>query len=360
MSDTIKNIPLFDPKLELEMIGYDKLHQAMDRVLHSGFYMSSTEVAKFEERIADMMGVKYVVAVSSGTTALELCLRTLDLPKAVEVKLNANTFVAVAEAIINTGYTPQLLEMNEADWQFPANEGGAQIVSHLYGNMSKAIDNLSPLLIEDTSQSFGAKWKGKYLGTFADLAAVSLYPTKNLAAVGDAGMVLTNNEAYYEKLKALRNHGQTGHQQHTYCGTTARMDELQAAVLNLKLDQFADFAKQRQQISDLYHDRLSGMPLALPKLDKDLEPAPNLIVARSEHRDAIRAHLSEKGIATGVHYPVPIHKMPAYSDANWAKVDLPETELLLQQSFTLPLWVGMGQVEVKYVCDALENFFGRL
>lgn len=349
---------MFNPTKELEIVGYDTIGKAMERVLKSGTYISGPAVQEFENAAAAYMGSKYAIAVSSGTMALEIGLKVVGIKPNQPVTINANTFVAVAEAIIAAGGAPSLVDTDPANWQMPSvDTSNVVLASHLYGNASAAINAYTPLLMEDASQSFGARLNGKLLGTFAPITAISLYPTKNLAANGDAGIIFTNNENYALQCRALRNHGQTGHQVHQYCGTTGRMDDLLAAILTLKLARFEEFLQERRHLASLYTQQLQATPLQLPIIEPGLEPATNLLVARTSHRDALRQYLQEKGIATGIHYPTPIHKMPAYAGCAWAQENLPHAELLAKETLSLPIWVGMTGQEVTYVCETVGRFF---
>lgn len=360
MSSTLP-IPMFSPTKELEIIGYDNIQKAVDKVLKSGTYISGPTVTDFEEAIAAYSGSKYAIAVSSGTTALELGLRAVGISASEPVTINANTFVAVAEAIIAAGGRPNLVDTDANNWQMPkVSSGNVVLASHLFGNASAAINSNTKLMFEDASQSFGARLNGKLLGTFAPITAVSLYPTKNLAATGDAGVILTNSEEYALKCRALRNHGQSGHQVHQYWGTTGRMDDVQAAVLKLKLAHFDNFLNERRHLASLYVQLLKDTPLQLPVIEPNLEPATNLFVVRTKHRDALKAHLQQQQIASGIHYPTPIHQMPAYNTAPWAQLSLPEAEMLSLEILSLPIWVGMTEAQVTRVCTEVYRFFDEL
>jgi len=357
-AQTGQAIPMFSPTKELERIGYDNIQREMDKVLKSGTYISGPGVVAFEEAAAEYMGAKYAIAVSSGTMALELGLKAIGLSPKESVTINTNTFVAVAEAIIAAGGTPDLVDTDGNTWQMPkVATSNIVLASHLYGNASNAIQSNTKLLMEDASQSFGARLNGKLLGTFAPITAVSLYPTKNLSANGDAGIIFTHNEDYAQKCKALRNHGQSGYQVHQYCGTTGRMDDLLAVVLKLKLAHFDSFIQERRHLAVLYTQKLKGTPLQLPVIESGLEPATNLFVVRTPHRDALKQHLTERQIGCGIHYPTPIHQMPAYASSTWAQKSLPEAELLAKETLSLPIWVGMTEEQVTTVCNEIYHFF---
>lgn len=358
---TTQPIPMFSPTKELEIIGYDNIQKAVDKVLKSGTYISGPAVADFEEAIAAYSGSKYAIAVSSGTTALELGLRAVGIAAGEPVTINANTFVAVAEAIIAAGGTPQLVDTDAHNFQMPeVSTGNVVLASHLFGNASAAINSNTKLLFEDTSQSFGARLNGQLLGTLAPITAVSLYPTKNLSATGDAGVILTNSEEYALKCKALRNHGQSGHQVHQFWGTTGRMDDVQAAILKLKLAHFDSFLLERRHLANLYTQLLKDTPLQLPVIEPGLEPATNLFVVRTKHRDALKTHLLQQQIASGIHYPTPIHQMPAYNTLPWAQHSLPKAEALSKEILSLPIWVGMTEEQVASVCTEVHRFFDEL
>ncbi len=353
------NIPLFRPQAEVDACN-GAVARAFSRVAASGVYVNGPETARFEEAFGAWIGAPHAVALSSGTTALELLLRADGVTHGTTVALTAHTFVAVLEAILAVGAEPRFVDIDPVTWQMPALDGddGAAMVSHLYGSLSPAIAGSGARVYEDASQCVGATLNGRRAGTLTRVSAVSLYPTKNLAALGDAGILLTSDAALADRVRALRNHGQTKHQVHSYAGTTARIDEVQAAILLEKLDHLDEFVEARRAMWRFYREALDGL-VEFPADMPGSEPAPNLFVLRVRERESLRRALADEGIATGVHYPTPLHRMPAYRQYAWANVSLPETERLCEEIVSLPLWVGLTRVQQEQVAAAVRRHLGR-
>lgn len=354
----MQHIPLFRPQAETDACG-EAVECAIRRVIASGIYVNGPACRHFEDACAQWCGMPFAVAVSSGTMALELLFRAEGIGPGCKVVLTAHTFVAVLEAILAVGAEPTFVDIDPETWQMPTGTwpDSSVIVSHLYGSASGAVNSTCLQLYEDASQSFGALLNGARLGTLSRAAAVSLYPTKNLSAVGDAGVVLTSDGDLARRLRALRNHGQTAPQVHDYAGTTGRIDELQAAILCEKLQILDKFVEQRQRAGRFYTDELSSLPICLRAEVPGSVPVPNLFVLRTDDRDGLRATLHARGIGTGVHYPTPLHKMKAYRNERWAAVSLPETEALCRETLTLPLWAGISTAEQAQVVQAVRVHF---
>lgn len=351
-------IPLFKPELEFA-ICKEEILRAFGRVAESGTYVNGAECQRFESMLSEFCEVSYAVGVASGTMALELLLRADGVADGTRVVTSAHTFVAVIEAILAVNAEPRFVDIDPETWQLPIGHwpDDLLIVCHLYGGISEAVKSSARLLYEDASQSFGGTLNGRPLGTISRAGAVSLYPTKNLSAIGDAGVIITSDAELAGRLRALRNHGQTSPQVHDYLGTTGRLDEAQAAILSEKLKRFNDFLEARRKAARFYQDRLCDLPLRFPKEIPGSVAAPNLFVVRTKARDQLREHLKAQGINTGVHYPTPLHRLPAYRNRPWAQVDLPHTEELCAETLSLPLWVGITQEHQTQVADAVRAFF---
>lgn len=354
-------VPLFNPKQEMALCLQGSLER-FDRIASSGMYVNASECRRFEEGIQKYFQTPFAVSVSSGTMALELLLRADGVGRGDRVVTSAHTFVAVVEAILHVGAEPLLVDIDPMSWQMPAGNWPDDVViaCHLYGGACAAIQSSARLLYEDASQSLGGTFNRAYLGTLTRAAAVSLYPTKNLSAMGDAGIIMTTDAALASRLRALRNHGQAVAQVHDYCGTTGRMDEIQAATLSEKLKRFSGFIEARQRAASFYIERLKDLPVELPRPLPGSQSAPNLFVIRCQARDDLRAFLHTRGIVTGIHYPTAIHKMPAYRDCSWAQISLPHTERLCAEILSLPLWVGISPAQQEQVVDAVRAFFGAV
>jgi dTDP-4-amino-4,6-dideoxygalactose transaminase len=352
-------IPLFNPAFEADACAA-QLEDAYMRVARTGIYVNGSEAERFEGALAEFCGIAHAVAVSSGTAAINLLLKADGIGLGDRVATSAHTFVAVVEAILDTGAEPYLVDIDPDTWQMPLAEWdcAAAVVSHLYGGIASAVAARESVVYEDVSQSFGASLGTRRLGTLGKAGAISFYPTKNLSALGDAGAVIMQDAELARRIRALRNHGQTTAQEHVWRGTTARIDELQAAFLNVKLRRFPEFLERRRVAERFYVEHLSELPLRFPVQSLGANPAPNLFVIRTSARDVLRRHLQDRQITTGIHYPTPIHRMPAYQALNWADVQLPHTERLCSEIVSLPLWVGITFAQQRRVIDAIHEFFG--
>ncbi len=354
-------IPLFNPKRELDYCTNEIL-SAINKMVFSGSYINGLLVQQFERQISTRCHGFLAVGVSSGTMSLELMLQAVGVGKGVKVVTSASTFVAVIEAILRVGAEPYFVDIEPNSWQMPAGTWNdeAVIVCHMYGGASLAVNSEARWILEDASQSFGATYNNKMLGTFGLASAISMYPTKNLGALGDAGFVLTTDENIANRVRAMRNHGQTSHQEHIMSGTTGRLDELQAAILNEKLRFFEQYLDARRRAATYYRQGLANLPIQMPETIANAVEAPNLFVVSTPYRDQLRDFLASRGIATGIHYPKPIHLMPAYRNLPWAAVSLPYSGCLSKEILSLPLWVGITSSEQEIVIMAIADFFHTL
>jgi len=352
-------IPLFNPAFEAAACQAD-IEAAFVRITRTGIYVNGAESQRFEDALAEFCGTEHAVAVSSGTAAINLLLKADGIGPGDQVVTTAHTFVAVVEAILDTGAEPYLVDIDPDTWQMPVGDWdcATAVVSHLYGGVAGAAATRKAVVYEDVSQSFGASLGTRALGTLGRAGAISFYPTKNLSALGDAGAVIMQDGELARRIRALRNHGQTTAQEHACRGTTARIDEIQAAFLKAKLGKFPEFLGQRRLASRFYMERLAELPLCFPSLSPSANPAPNLFVIRTPSRDALRRHLQDRHIVTGIHYPTPIHRMPAYRSSKWADVQLPHTERLCSEIVSLPLWAGIASAQQLRVIEAIHEFFG--
>ena len=357
-TDAIR-IPLFNTVREIALCS-PAVEGACKRVLESGIFVNGPEADAFEKQFANTIGALHAVGVGSGTAGLEILLRADNVPAGRRISTTAHTFAAVVEAILSVNAVPELVDIDDQSWQMPmvhAN-GNLAIVPHMYGSPSPAFNSIaSEGYYEDASQSFGAAVSGRPVGRLGRAAVFSCHPTKNVSAVGDAGVIVTDDADLAGRLRAIRNHGQRSHQVHELWGTTARLDEIQAAVLLEKLNRFPCFSAIRRRLAERYYAELEHLPVRFPKPLAASVSVPNLFVLRTERRDLLRAFLNSHGVATGVHYPAPIHKMAAYSKLPWAQVELPRTEALAAEIVTIPLWVGMACHEQTRVIEAMKEFW---
>jgi len=365
-------VPFVDLAAQYAAIA-EEINEAILKVVHGTDFILGRDVGFFEEEFAAFCEAEYAVGVDSGTSALELALRAYGIGPGDEAITAANTFIATALAISYTGATPVLVDVDPQTYTIDVSEmeraitarARAIIPVHLYGHPA----DMDPILeiarqhglvvIEDACQAHGAKYKGKRVGSLGHAAAFSFYPAKNLGAYGDGGMVVTNDERVAESLRMLRDYGQREKYHHELRGYNRRLDTLQAAVLRVKLKYLDAWNAARRQRAQLYSELLSHSPVVVP-VDADYaETVYHLYVIRAEDRDGLRAHLHDKGIATGIHYPIPIHLQPAYRDLGYEKGSFPVTEEYAGQVLSLPMYGELDTEQIRYVAEMIHTFFQR-
>ena len=299
---------------------------AVARAVQSGWYILGPEVEAFETEFAAYHGVRHAVAVANGTDAIELALRAAGIGAGDEVITVAHTAVPTVCAIERAGAVPVLVDIDPATYTIDPAAAEAAITPqtkaiipvHLYGHPAH-LDTLCAvaqghrlLLIEDCAQAHGARYRRQLVGTYGDMGTFSFYPTKNLGALGDGGAVITNDDGLASKLRRLRNYGQTVRYQHEERGINSRLDEIQAAILRVKLNYLEDHNRERRVLAELYGKGLQGV--SIPQVGADCEPVFHLYVVRVSERDQLMASLKSDGIGTLIHYPIPIHLQTAYRD----------------------------------------------
>lgn len=363
----LTRLDFHDPELLDELMG------AVRDVAEHGAFTLGEQVEAFERELATWCETEFAVGVSSGTSALELALRALQIGAGDEVIVPANSFIATAEAVSAVGATPLLVDVDPDTHLIDAEVVQSSLTPrvrcvipvHLFG----ATVDLDPILdlarearvhvVEDACQAHGARYRGRPVGTLGDLGCFSFYPTKNLGAWGDAGAVLTSSATLAERVRLLRAHGERPRHRHRVVGATARLDALQAAVLRRKLRRLEGWNERRRALGALLRERLRAdecdveMPTVPPE---DGDHVYHLFVVRSEAREALRAHLRDAGIASAVHYPVPIHLTEAYAHLGMPRGSLPVCEELAERMCTLPLFPGMTEAQLDRVVDAVRSF----
>lgn len=347
------------------------LRAAAFEVLDAGNYILGGHVNEFEVEFAAYCGATYGIGVASGLAALELILRGYEIGPGDEVVVPAHTFVATAGAVALVGATPvcadvgpdHLLDADALDRAIgPATR--AVIGVHLYGRPFDA-DALRAVtqrhgipLIEDAAQAHGATFRGRRVGTLADAAAFSFYPTKNLGASGDAGMVVTEDPELADRIRALRNCGQFVKNEHTLLPCNHRLDTIHAAMLRVRLPRLEAWNRARRATADRYRLALAGLPVALPpEDDHGRSSVYHLFVIECNRRDELAAFLNERGIGTGIHYPIPVHLQPVFRDLGYCKGDFPVAEAHVASILSLPMHPSLTAAEVDYVADAVRAFF---
>ena len=364
-------IPLVNLRAQYDAIK-PQVDAAIASVLARSAYIGGAEVDDLQQWFASYCGVRHAVGVSSGTRALELVLRALNVGRGDEVVTSANTFVATASAIAAAGARPVLVDVEEATGNLDPNrvehaitaKTKALIPVHLYGRpaaMSAILDvarSRNIAVVEDAAQAHGAKYRGVRAGALGAAGCFSFYPTKNLGAFGDAGMVTTDDERLASCVKLLRDHGRVSKYEHDVVGYTARLDTLQAAVLRVQADRLDEWNAHRRQVARWYEELLPR-GIEYPKDDPRDESVYHLFVIRVPKRDELRAHLEAQGIATGIHYPIPVHLQPAFRELGYSVGDFPITERLTREIVSLPMHPFLTRADVQDVAAAATDFLSK-
>jgi len=348
-----------------------ELIEAFTRVLDSGWYILGEEVKQFESSFAEFCGAKYCVGVSNGLDALHLILRAYDIGDGDEVIVPANTFIATWLAVTYSGATPIPVEPNAETYNIDPLRIEAAITPrtkaimavHLYGQPAE-MDSIMEIaekyglkVIEDAAQAHGALYKGRKAGNLGHAAGFSFYPGKNLGAIGDAGAVVTNDAILAEKLRVLVNYGSKIKYKNEVQGFNNRLDEVQAALLAVKLPALNDEIKRRQEIAEKYSLGLKGLPIQLPAISSQLNSAWHLYVIRAKNRDLLQAFLNENGVASLIHYPIPPHLQLAYKDLNYGVGDFPLSESIHDEVLSLPIGSHLNDEQVECVISLVKQFY---
>jgi dTDP-4-amino-4,6-dideoxygalactose transaminase len=364
------SIPMVDPAAEYRALR-GEIDAAVSRVLASGRYVLGPEGEALEREIAAYVGATHAVGCNSGTDALHLPLVAAGIGAGDEVIVPAFTFFATAEAVSYTGATPVFADINPATFnlapesleQKVSSRTRAVIVVHLFGQCA-ALEEIAAfcrerklLLIEDCAQALGAEYQDRRAGSWGDFGCFSFYPTKNLAAVGDAGMITARNPEHDKTLRMLRHHGSRQTYLHERVGWNSRLDELQAAVLRVKLKRLDEFNAARRRVAQRYQARLRQAPLGLPIEDTRGKHVYHQFTIRSEKRDAIREALAQDGIAASIFYPIPLHRQPAYEAAN-REVSLPASEEAAKTVLSLPINPLLDEASIDRICARIEESLG--
>ncbi|KJN55463.1 aminotransferase [Enterobacter asburiae] len=359
---------------ELNSKYQSELQEACSRVIESGWYIMGEELSNFESEFATYVGSKYCLGVANGLDALTLSLKAWKLmgklSEGDEVIVQANTYIASILAITANNLVPVLVEPSELSFNLSI-ENIKKAISprtkailpvHLYGQLSPMdeIMNISQehglLVLEDCAQSHGASISGRNAGNWGHAAGFSFYPGKNLGALGDAGAITTNDSEFYDVVKALRNYGSHKKYQNIYEGVNSRLDEIQAAMLRVKLRHLDDETFARQKISKIYRTSIVNRYITLPEISSGSESGHvwHLFVIRAKNRTKLQEYLSHHRIQTLIHYPIPPHKQQAYS--SWNTLSLPITEAMHREVLSIPLDSTLSDDNVKYIVEILNGY----
>lgn len=364
------NIPFVDFTPMHEEIKQE-LKLMFEDVLDKEIFIQGDQCNKFEKAFANYCETKHCVGVASGLDAIYLILKALNIKQGDEVIIPSNTFIATALAVTYTGATPVFVEPDIHTYNINPHliekcitkRTKAIIAVHLQGRPADmdSINEIARLhhlyVVEDAAQAHGAIYKGKKVGSLSDAAAFSFYPGKNLGALGDGGAVVSNNEDLIKKIRALGNYGSDYKYHHIYQGTNSRLDELQAAFLNIKLNKLDQWNHTRNMIAKKYIDEITNPLIVTPlRATKDYGHVYHVFVIRCQKRNELENYLDQHGIMTVKHYPIPMHLQEAYVSLGFQKGDYPIAEEISETVISIPMYYGMTNEQIKYIIDVINSF----
>ncbi len=366
----IETVPFLDLKTMHAPLMAD-IRSEIDSVIESHAFALGPAVEKFERAFASYCGVEHCVGLNSGTSAVHLALICAGVQPGDEVVTTPFTWISTAWAISYSGAKPVFVDIDPQTYCLDAAQIEKAVTAktkaimpvHLYGHPAdmepivKLAREFNLAVIEDAAQAHGALYNRRTCGSLGDIASFSFYPGKNLGAFGEGGAVVTDNAEWADRARALRDHAQEGRHNHAELGFNFRMDGIQAAVLNVKLRRLDQWNGHRRQVAEWYSEQLRDVPgLTLPTAAEWAEPVWHIYAAQHHERDALRAHLNDHRIQSGVHYPKPIHLQPAYAHLGYRKGTFPEAEALAQRQLSLPMFPDMTEPQVTRVAEAIRAF----
>jgi len=368
--------------MKIPFLSFESMHQniktevmlAMERVYDSNWYILGKELEQFEKEYASFQGTKYAIGVGNGLDAIHLSLVTCGVSQGDEVIVPSNTYIAAALAITYCGATPVFVEPNIETYNLDPQlieqaitlKTKAIIPVHLYGlscemnSILKIAKDYNLKVIEDCAQAHGALFDGKQVGSFGDINATSFYPGKNLGAIGDGGIITTDSEDFYNKAKSLRNYGSSKKHYNKYIGYNSRLDEIQAAVLHIKLKHIKTWTDEKRSMAKQYNKGLSEIKdLTLPFTPSKENHVYHLYTIRCNDRDKLQLYLNKHGVQTLIHYPVPPHLQEAYKVLGLNKGSFPLAETIANTTLSLPLFIGMSTKMIDYIIEKIKIFYNK-
>ncbi len=367
MTAEMVEVPFVDLAAQYSTIR-EEIDEAISRVLSDTGFILGRDLSLFEEEFAAYCGAENAVGVDSGTSALELALRAYGVGPGDQVITVANTFIATVLAISYTGATPVLVDIDPQTYTMDPDLFQAAITTqtravipvHLYGQPADmdAILEIARchrlVVIEDACQAHGARYRGRRVGSLGDAAAFSFYPAKNLGAYGDGGVVVSDDQEVASFVRMARNYGQSEKHNHVFIGFNRRLDTLQAAALRVKLVHLDAWNAARRRHAQRYGELLADGPVVLPTEADYAESVYHLYVVRASDRDRLQRSLAERGISTGIHYPVPVHLQPAYRDLGYERGSFPVTEECAGQILSLPMYAELAAKAMEHVAQTIK------
>ena len=392
------NIPLIDLKAQYNSLA-EELNKAMIEVLSSANYIMGKNVFEFEKEFAEFLGVKHAISVGNGTDALVVALKAMGIGEGDEVITTPFTFFATAEAISAVGATPVFVDVNKEDFNIDVTKIEEKITCktkaimpvHIFGQCADmdSINEIAKqhnlLVVEDACQAIGGKYKGKRIGSLGDVACFSFFPTKNLGCAGDGGMIVTDNDEIAIIARALRTHGSGENGQRAFnllnhieenietaegandtvynplkyynylIGFNTRLDAIQAAILRVKLKEIDKWNARRREIVNEYNEAFKELDLVTPYCNANVDHVYHMYILQSENREEVLTKLKEKGVATGVYYPVPLHLQKVYKNLGYNEGDMPVSEYLSHRTFAIPVYPELDEEQIKYIIDSVKN-----
>ncbi len=365
------NIPLVDLGAQYKSIKKE-IDRAISDVITSTAFVGGRFVEAFERAFADFCAAKHCISVGNGTDALFIALKVLGIGKGDEVITAANSFIATSEAITLTGARVVFVDIDPKTYNIDVGKIEGKITGntkaiipvHLYGQpadmapIAKIAEKYGLKVVEDAAQAHGARYQGQPVGTLGNLACFSFYPGKNLGAYGDGGAITTNSDELALKARMFANHGSVEKYNHEFEGVNSRLDALQAAILEVKLKHLPEWNEGRRKSAYLFNDYLEGTGLTLPVEFADVEPVYHLYVVRVESRARWRLqdHLKRNGISTGIHYPVALPNLKAYSYLNHAEADFPAATTASREILSLPMFPELERKQIEYIAEKIREF----
>ncbi|WP_238883042.1 DegT/DnrJ/EryC1/StrS aminotransferase family protein [Clostridium sp. YIM B02551] len=392
------NIPLIDLKAQYKSLEKE-LNEVTIDVLSSANYIMGKNVSEFEKEFSDYIGVEHSISVGNGTDALVIALKAMGIGEGDEVITSTFTFFASAESISAVGATPVFVDVKKDTFNIDPDKIEEKITDktkaiipvHIFGQcadmdeINKIAKKHNLYVLEDACQAIGGEYKGRKVGTLGDMACFSFFPTKNLGCAGDGGMIVTNNHKLATIATALRTHGSGENGQKAYnllnniqeevkkaegandtvynplkyynylIGFNSRLDAMQAAILRVKLKEIDKWNNKRREVVDIYNENFKGLNVQTPIAREDIKHVYHMYILQSEERESVLEELKEKGIATGVYYPVPLHLQKVYKNLGYKEGDFPNAEYLSHRTFAIPVYPELTSDQVNYIIDSVKN-----
>ena len=366
------NVPLLDLQSQYALLR-DELRQAVERVMDSQRFVLGDEGRRLEASIAEYVQTKHAIACASGSDAVLLALMALDVTAGNEVITTPFTFFATAAAISRLGARPVFVDIDPATYNLDASRVADAITSrtkvvlpvHLYGQCADmdALLGLSSRvpIVEDAAQAIGATDRGRRAGSMSAIGCFSFYPTKNLGGAGDGGMLTTNDDGLAQRLRRLRTHGGANEYEHSEVGINSRLDELQAAVLNVKLPHLDKWSDERARKAATYSEMLNNARLSFEVITPVIRDGARhifhqYVIRVPQHRDALMEHLKSHGVGTKVYYPIPLHRQECFAYLGYKEGDFPESERAARETLALPVYPELTEAQQSHVVDAIKSF----